>query len=437
MKRMVFLVVWARMMFVAALLALLAPARGVAQITWTNRSSPVLGPGPGWESSWVAFVSVIDQGSQYVMWYSGADNFNGVNLSVGRATSSDGLHWAKDTLNPVMRHSSSPWEGIDAWIPKVLKIGNTYTMWYTGENISGGVWQIGRATSIDGRVWVRDTTNPVIRVGAPGQWDAALVHTGSVLFDGTTYRMWYTGLSQGYGIGSAGIGLATSADGIHWVKDTLDNPVLAAGIIGAWDHDGVGECSVVYDSANHHYHMFYDGNELDFFQQTSGIGYASSPDGIHWTKSASNPVLRNNLQGSWTTVASAPFVLLKDSTFHMWYAGEGTVNNSVGYATSPMVITGVAQYGAASAGRDFHLQQNYPNPFNPTTTIRYAVPQRSLVTLTVFNVLGQQVATLVNGDVEPGYHEVRFDATGLASGVYLYRIQAGSYVDAKKLLLIR
>jgi predicted GH43/DUF377 family glycosyl hydrolase len=433
MKRMMFRIVAARMMFVGALLALFAPARGVAQITWTNRSSPVLGPGPGWESSWVGFVSVIYENSQYVMWYSGAENLNGV-ASVGRATSPDGQVWTKDTLNPVMGHGSSAWDAKAAWIPKVLKIGNSYTMWFTGSN-SSDLWQIGRATSTNGRVWVQDTTNPVIRVGASGQWDAALVHTGSVLFDGTTYRMWYTGMSQGYGKGSAGIGLATSADGIHWVKDTLDNPVLSAGSAGAWDHDGVGECSVVYDSANPHYLMFYDGNEVDYFQAgTSGIGYASSLDGIHWVKSAGNPVLANNLPGSWNTVVNAPFVLLRDSTFHMWYGGSGTY---MGYATSPRVLTGVAEYGDAPAARDFHLQQNYPNPFNPTTTIRYAVPQRSLVTLTVFNMLGQQVATLVNGDVEAGYHEVRFDAAGLASGAYFYRMQAGSYVDTKELLLIR
>jgi len=84
-----------------------------------------------------------------------------------------------------------------------------------------------------------------------------------------------------------------------------------------------------------------------------------------------------------------------------------------------------------------NLEQNYPNPFNPTTTIRYALPQRSHVTLTVFNVLGQQVATLVNESQDAGYHDVRFDANGLASGVYFYRIVAGEQVATKRLLLIR
>ncbi|HTY59788.1 MAG TPA: T9SS type A sorting domain-containing protein, partial [Bacteroidota bacterium] len=85
----------------------------------------------------------------------------------------------------------------------------------------------------------------------------------------------------------------------------------------------------------------------------------------------------------------------------------------------------------------FSLEQNYPNPFNPSTTIRYNVAHRTHVTLTVFDILGEKVATLVNGVQEPGQHYVRFDAAGLASGAYFYRLQADGFVKTGQLHLVR
>ena len=81
---------------------------------------------------------------------------------------------------------------------------------------------------------------------------------------------------------------------------------------------------------------------------------------------------------------------------------------------------------------DFELSQNYPNPFNPSTTIRYAIPNESKVSITVFNLLGQQVSTLVNDIQSAGYHEVEFNASELSSGVYLYRINAVSNIGSRE-----
>lgn len=104
--------------------------------------------------------------------------------------------------------------------------------------------------------------------------------------------------------------------------------------------------------------------------------------------------------------------------------------------TRKLIVTEVAsQSGSVPAA--YSLWQNYPNPFNPSTTIGYALPQRSHLTLTVFNSLGQQVATLVNEIQEAGYHDVRFDGNGLASGVYFYRLQAGGFVQTKQFVLLR
>lgn len=99
------------------------------------------------------------------------------------------------------------------------------------------------------------------------------------------------------------------------------------------------------------------------------------------------------------------------------------------------LVTSVEQ-SSAELPAELSLSQHYPNPFNPTTTIRFAGPQRSQVNLTVFNSLVQPVSTLVSGTEEAGFHEVKFNGSNHASGVYFYRIQAGSFDQTKKLILI-
>lgn len=124
--------------------------------------------------------------------------------------------------------------------------------------------------------------------------------------------------------------------------------------------------------------------------------------------------------------ARFPYYRLKQIDF------DGSVNYFDPIHVS--MLTGVPEH---SLPGEFVLMQNYPNPFNPTTTIRYGVPEDADVTLEVFNTLGQRVALLAGGRTKAGYHEATFDASTLASGVYLYKLTAGSFVDSKKLLLIR
>lgn len=92
---------------------------------------------------------------------------------------------------------------------------------------------------------------------------------------------------------------------------------------------------------------------------------------------------------------------------------------------------------AVNAPVAFALGQNYPNPFNPKTKIQFALPKDSDAKLTVYSTLGERVAEIVNGRFVAGYHDVEFDATNYASGVYYYRIEAGSFVSVKKMLVLK
>ncbi|HSW53578.1 MAG TPA: T9SS type A sorting domain-containing protein [Ignavibacteriaceae bacterium] len=86
---------------------------------------------------------------------------------------------------------------------------------------------------------------------------------------------------------------------------------------------------------------------------------------------------------------------------------------------------------------EFVLNQNYPNPFNPSTAIRYSIPTSGFVTIKVYDILGNEIATLVNEEKTAGNYEVNFDASGLASGMYLYRLQTDSFVETKKMVLLK
>ena len=119
-------------------------------------------------------------------------------------------------------------------------------------------------------------------------------------------------------------------------------------------------------------------------------------------------------------------------------AREGNTILTAGFLGDPSLwqtVVSVAEHSPIPGA--YALHQNYPNPFNPSTTICYGLPNRAHVTLAVFNTLGQQVAQIVNSDMEGGYHEVKFDGIGLSSGVYFYRLEAGSFIQTRKLLLLK
>jgi hypothetical protein len=136
------------------------------------------------------------------------------------------------------------------------------------------------------------------------------------------------------------------------------------------------------------------------------------------------PLLKSNGANSYTL-----FIGRSYQTGLTTYPPDNTLETSffVGGHTFTAISSAVGEEPGTPA--DFRLSQNYPNPFNPATMIEYTVKQAGVVSLKVFNTLGQEVATLLDGNVVAGTHQVRFDGASLPSGVYVYRMQAGSYSE--------
>ncbi|HOV24260.1 MAG TPA: T9SS type A sorting domain-containing protein, partial [Candidatus Marinimicrobia bacterium] len=100
-------------------------------------------------------------------------------------------------------------------------------------------------------------------------------------------------------------------------------------------------------------------------------------------------------------------------------------------------FNGLEEAIAAQLPKVYALKQNYPNPFNPTTNIRFDLPKDSDVSLVVYDLMGREVAKLVNGPMNAGYYTINFNAANLPSGVYIYRLKAGDFVNTKKLMLLK
>ena len=129
-----------------------------------------------------------------------------------------------------------------------------------------------------------------------------------------------------------------------------------------------------------------------------------------------------------------------DQNGNTYVAGNSTPNDAttgqdiVTFKYSSTTDVRLSQDGNPA---DFRLEQNYPNPFNPTTEIRYQTSEVSHVTLKVFDVVGREVATLVNENLNAGSYAAKFTGNNFASGVYFYKLQAGSFVSTKKMILTK
>jgi len=223
---------------------------------------------------------------------------------------------------------------------------------------------------------------------------------------------------------------------------------------------------VVVDPSDSTQKKWYVGVFSGWGGPPNGLGglYQSTNRGVSWKQisnldrvtsctinpsSSSEMYLTTETNGLWRTntltspapvfslVTSYPFRQPQRVFYNPYDLSQIWVSS---FGAGMMLGTGVAvsvQNTRSTLPGAFRLEQNYPNPFNPSTTIRYTLSRSTLVTLKVYNLLGEEVRVLVHGYQGAGEHSVRFDGTGLSSGVYFYRIWAGDDVKSRKLVLLR
>lgn len=285
-----------------------------------NSNNPVFTPsGVGAWDDPLAGGSVLrdqdDPVSKYKMWYVGGETAVGEGMSIGYATSSDGINWVPYSNNPIMTHGNS-WDMHGFSGISVIKDGSTYKMWYEGVD-NNSTSQIGYATSSDGVNWTPYPNNPVFSPGVNGSWDDEDVGNPWIIKDGSTYKMWYWGDDQQTGIEQ--IGLATSSDGINWQRSGI-NPVLSPDPALPWENgDGVGSPKVIKNASG--YTLAYHTSDQS---GTVRVGVATSSDGLIWNKDNNNPILDVGSGNDWDSDAVVPNSLIEDgSLLKMWYMGIG------------------------------------------------------------------------------------------------------------------
>lgn len=367
---------------------------------------------------------VLKPNTVYKMWYTcGGLNYptdTELRSRICYAESLDGITWSKYGANPVLDVDySGGWDSLGVETVSVIydpaaPLIERYKMWYAGQYFNSYRYDIGYAYSSDGINWQKHP-NPVLEVGASNEWDNGFLEGPSVIFDGTTYKMWYCGYDATVDAsgtdGQANIGYAESSDGITWVK-SLQNPVMTVSA-GEWDAIYVQDPHVLYDGM---YHMWYGGNEVDGYGQQ--VGYATSIDGIQWTKSPTNPVLTKGGAGEWDrNTASFPSVIVENGLFQMWYTGKDIepIPNDLNYYWE----VGYAEGGFASVSSlDISPINVYPNPSSGSFTFVLPAGFKG-GSIQIMDAMGNTVLiSTAHAEIEN-----KIDLTLFAAGCYFWKFE--------------
>jgi predicted GH43/DUF377 family glycosyl hydrolase len=299
---------------------------------WTDYpNNPIFTPGASgkFDDTHVYSPFVLFNMGLPKMWYTGA---SAIGSQIGYATSNDGITWTRQNDgNPVQSKTTNTYDVNAALDPCVWEIGNGYyKMIYTGVDALNVNRLLLAESNNGGSYWEEFVSNGPIRydTGAPGQFDYWTVRDPSILWEDNHFKMLYTGYWQPYPLKA--IGYAIDNQGGYFIRQYSGSPVLMAGPVGSWDSTGVSEPLIIRDGTQ--YKMWYTGTGSG---GTSAIGLATSSNLISWTKN-SNPVLVKSVSGWDNGGVSSPSVNKDGTTYKMWYVGWSTISSvpKIGYATS-------------------------------------------------------------------------------------------------------
>jgi len=404
--------------YILIILFVLIVQKGEAQTQWSKSPQNLILTKANnfYEGTAIGSPSIIDEGDTLKMVYAagGLDSKGRISY----AYSIDGVTWIKyNRATPVLDVSpAGNWDSHFLDTPEWIKDALGYKLYYFGDADNDPIGSaIGLATSNDGIHWQRYGTQPVLKPGNPGDWDELYIESPSVLFDGQMYYLWYSGVDSTYRVR---IGVAISKDGVTWTKFT-SNPVIDVGTINSWEGFSVATPTVIkrrgifemwYCGAS--YYDLIDNNAID----TIRIGYATSSDGLHWTKYAYNPVM-STYDDPYTVFESrgpwAPDVIYRplENKYYMWYETA----YGFGLATAPDDLLTIKEKQWAP----FRFTLS-PNPVTDILRIRFSAVENPQGKIQLFNILGKQIGEYAISQT------MQIDTSILPPGIYFLVLKGRS-----------
>ncbi len=401
----------------------------------------VLSPPPGWTSQTSGVTTSLNTVSTVntdVGWIGG-------NGGVVLRTTNAGTTWTNVTGAPIGTSDVYAICGIDAntclvstspsatFVYRTTNGGTTWTQVFTqtggfiddikfkdatngimyGDPV-GARWSLWKSTDA-GATW--DSTGMYLpQAGTEAGWNNAMWVDGNKVWFGTNNtRVYYStnsGSSWSFGAttGSANTySVAFNGSGTGFTGQTIALKSTDGG--GNWATVTLAGTGTVYSFNNVSDRFWYDRGSSIYYSNDNGANFASQYTGTGTYQAMSLKLDGTTIRG-WSVTSAGGIAMYNETLI-------GITNNQTGVPSN------------------YLLSQNYPNPFNPTTKINFSLPKSGAVSLRVYDVLGNEVATIVSGNLNAGSYTIDWNASQYASGVYFYRLQSGNFTQTKKMILVK